>query len=380
MAKPIKGTKDDDLLAGTNGADVIHAVDGDDFITGGMGDDDIDGGNGFDTAVFSGSFSDYVITVKGTGNDKVTVADTVANRDGTDSLKKIEVLQFADGTYNVNTGVFTDTLAPTVTSVEVSDTEITDSNAGDTFTVTVTFSEDMDQTVDPTLTFNPAVASTLTGGAGSWTSATTYEATYTVADGNVDHDGVTIDVEGAKDVSGNAQQNYTPESEFAIATAGPAGPALLVVAYINSDGIDGYQPATDTLIAGIFDSNEDGTVSTGDLLRTDFYPRDLDASSTGEFLLKDHIVQDAPQVQSTRVAGATTDSLAFDFQNIPSLYEALNITYFNAEGFFLDGHDLLLSQSDLILLSSDGMLINEEIFTTAIRPGDQPFIDVDILI
>src|SRR5687767_3519907 len=99
MAAPIKGTKQNDLnLVGTNNADKLQGKDGNDFITGGMSDDDIDGGKGFDTAVYSGSYFDYLIAQKGTGNDKVTVTDTVSNRDGTDSLKHVEALQFADGT------------------------------------------------------------------------------------------------------------------------------------------------------------------------------------------------------------------------------------------------------------------------------------------
>jgi hypothetical protein len=99
MPAPIKGTKGNDLnLNGTNGNDKLQGKGGNDTIFGGKGNDDIDGGQGFDTAVYLGSFWDYVITVKGTGNDKVTVHDAVANRDGTDSLKQVEALQFGDGT------------------------------------------------------------------------------------------------------------------------------------------------------------------------------------------------------------------------------------------------------------------------------------------
>ena len=61
-------------------------------------------GNGafnFDTAVFSGNSGDYTITVNDQGtadfsDDVVTVADSVAGRDGTDTLRHIERLQFAD--------------------------------------------------------------------------------------------------------------------------------------------------------------------------------------------------------------------------------------------------------------------------------------------
>jgi len=59
------------------------------------------GGAAFDTAVFSGVQAEYVVTqdTRGTADladDVWTVADTVAGRDGTDTLLHIERLQFAD--------------------------------------------------------------------------------------------------------------------------------------------------------------------------------------------------------------------------------------------------------------------------------------------
>ena len=102
-------------------------------------------------------------------------------------------------------------------------TTIKDSTVGSgTFTVTVVFSEDMDTSVSPTLTFDPSVSTTLTFVSGSWNSTTkTYTATYDVADADVDVNSVTIDVTGAKDANGNAQQDYTPVSEFDIDTLNP---------------------------------------------------------------------------------------------------------------------------------------------------------------
>lgn len=59
------------------------------------------GGAAFDTAIFSGLQSEYTVTqdTRGTANladDVWTVTDTVAGRDGTDTLLHIERLQFAD--------------------------------------------------------------------------------------------------------------------------------------------------------------------------------------------------------------------------------------------------------------------------------------------
>ncbi len=65
------------------------------------GDDTFDGKGGVDTMVYSGAFGQYKVTV---GQGAVTVADTAANRDGTDSLTAIERLQFTDTTLAFDEG------------------------------------------------------------------------------------------------------------------------------------------------------------------------------------------------------------------------------------------------------------------------------------
>ncbi|MFL5117292.1 MAG: hypothetical protein ACJ8DG_16845, partial [Microvirga sp.] len=78
MAAPIKGTNGNDngvptpIINGTTGNDKLQGKAGNDVLKGGAGNDDIDGGQGFDTAIFTGSFFEYDIAAKGTGNDKVT--------------------------------------------------------------------------------------------------------------------------------------------------------------------------------------------------------------------------------------------------------------------------------------------------------------------
>jgi len=119
MAAPIKGTPGNNpTINGTAGNDKLQGKGGDDFLKGGLGNDDIDGGQGFDTAIFTGSFFDYDIAVKGTGNDKVTVTDHVANRDGTDNLKQVEALQFGDVTIRLDQNNAAVTRADTATTSE----------------------------------------------------------------------------------------------------------------------------------------------------------------------------------------------------------------------------------------------------------------------
>jgi RTX calcium-binding nonapeptide repeat (4 copies) len=122
MAKPIKGSNGDDLtLVGTAGPDSIQGGDGNDIITGGAGNDKIDGGKGIDTAVYSGNVGDYTISlgnhdngqgrgdshgIDDNGGQQFTVADNRAGSpDGTDTLKNVEFLKFADATVDVNNDV-----------------------------------------------------------------------------------------------------------------------------------------------------------------------------------------------------------------------------------------------------------------------------------
>ena len=79
------------------------------------------GGAAFDTAIFSGVQSEYVVSqnTKGTADvadDVWTVTDTVAGRDGVDTLLHIERLQFADSQRVLVTGVNAQpTGSPTIT-------------------------------------------------------------------------------------------------------------------------------------------------------------------------------------------------------------------------------------------------------------------------
>ena len=92
VSNVIIGTAGNDDLVGTIGNDNIFALASDDNLTGAKGNDLLDGGAGFDTAIFSGSRSNYLVTNTGVGS--YTVVDNVGT-DGTDTLVSIENLRFA---------------------------------------------------------------------------------------------------------------------------------------------------------------------------------------------------------------------------------------------------------------------------------------------
>jgi hypothetical protein len=83
------------VVAGTSGNDVLSGISGSmSEIRGGAGNDTIAGGNRADVAVFSGNRADYTIaTVAGV----TTVKDNRAGSpDGTDTLRGLNILRFAD--------------------------------------------------------------------------------------------------------------------------------------------------------------------------------------------------------------------------------------------------------------------------------------------
>ena len=124
---PINGTKADDFISGTTGDDDINAKQGDDTLFGGEGDDSLDGKQGHDTAVYSGSILDYLVTFANGNKTYVTDQNLADGDEGTDLLQRIEAIQFDDYTLNIdgtNNGPFV-----------VADNQTTDEETATTFSV-----------------------------------------------------------------------------------------------------------------------------------------------------------------------------------------------------------------------------------------------------
>lgn len=97
-SETINGTPGDDTISGLGGDDTLNGGDGNDSLTGGGGNDTLNGGRGIDTAVFSAAAGDYRVRyIAGA----VQVADTVAGRDGTDTLTSVERATFNGITYGI---------------------------------------------------------------------------------------------------------------------------------------------------------------------------------------------------------------------------------------------------------------------------------------
>ncbi|NBE09679.1 calcium-binding protein, partial [Paragemmobacter ruber] len=98
----LAGEGDNDLLRGDGGNDSLIGGSGNDTLQGGTGNDTLDGGAGTDRAVFTGPVTEYSFDY-GPGGALI-VTDTVAARDGTDTLTGVEFATFNGVTYRVISG------------------------------------------------------------------------------------------------------------------------------------------------------------------------------------------------------------------------------------------------------------------------------------
>jgi Ca2+-binding RTX toxin-like protein len=93
----VEGSNNNDTLTGDGGANILWGEDGDDVLYGAGGNDTLVGGAGNDRVLFSGNRGDYTITTLANGD--VTVQDNRGGSpDGTDTVRGVKYLQFADTT------------------------------------------------------------------------------------------------------------------------------------------------------------------------------------------------------------------------------------------------------------------------------------------
>ncbi|MBB3524811.1 Ca2+-binding RTX toxin-like protein [Rhizobium sp. BK456] len=100
------------------GDDYFFGTDGNDRFEGGAGNDALFGGAGIDTAVFSGNFANYTFAMNN-GDHVLTSA-----KEGTDTLRDIEIARFADGVYDFAKGTFTADHNAAPTNLQLSKTSL----------------------------------------------------------------------------------------------------------------------------------------------------------------------------------------------------------------------------------------------------------------
>jgi hypothetical protein len=89
------GTEVGDDLFGGRGGDRLEGLAGNDTLEGAQANDTIDGGAGIDVARVSGLRADYAVSAQGA---QWRLTDSIADRDGVDTLSGVERVRFGDGT------------------------------------------------------------------------------------------------------------------------------------------------------------------------------------------------------------------------------------------------------------------------------------------
>ena len=215
------------------GSDNVTLSAGDDRFAGGVGNDTVDGGLGRDTAVYLGNFADYTVTPISGG--RLQVSDSVYG-EGTDTLTAVEVLEFADGSYEG--GVFTPFGDPNNTAPVAADDayDATEDTPLVVDALSGALANDSDPDLDAltvdsfdavsaaggTVAMNPDGSFTYTG-AADYVGADSFG--YTVSDGRGGFSTATveIDVAAVNDAPVGADDSYSGTENTVFAVGAAAG-------------------------------------------------------------------------------------------------------------------------------------------------------------
>jgi hypothetical protein len=120
---------------------------------------------------------------------------------------------------------FEDITSPTVNNINPEFAVISDSEIASTFSLTITYNEEMDAASTPTITFpteNPGTSLSFQAGSSSWSSGNTvYTAVFNLTDQNLDLENIDVRITGANDKSSNVQTVYNEANVFSIDTRNP---------------------------------------------------------------------------------------------------------------------------------------------------------------
>jgi hypothetical protein len=333
------------------------------------------------------------------GSTWVNASFTIADINETQSDIDIAVTNVSDSNSNsINTSgnsvadkFSVDTEKPTIGSLIVSDSIISDSNVGDTFYVNVTFNEDMSTGTNPTFTFDGDVvgSGSLTNAGGSWISATLYAATWTIADVNETEEDIDIQVSLAKDEGLNTMEADTEVDKFTVSTANPTFDSAEATAtntievtfseYITVVNADGSNfTATGATITGASAAGAVVTLTTSNDLATDYTANDLriDAGAVLNNDTNPNLLVTGQTISDGQAP--TLDYAVMDADNDGNSQSYVDV-YFSEElddGTVATGDfDISISGISVSGVTASGNLVTVQ-FSTAFETGNSPEVEI----
>ncbi len=172
---------------------------------------------------FSDNSNTNATYVTGTGNGTYTYTYTVPSSPVEGGVNVIVTADDAlnnMGILNPNNFEFViiSNTPANVTSIIVNDLLVEDSDAGNNFTVAVSYDQPMDAAQSaPVVTFDPTVGGTFTNGIGAWSNGNqTYTMTYIITDAGVCANDVDVSVTGGQNTVGIAANNGTEANLFTV--------------------------------------------------------------------------------------------------------------------------------------------------------------------
>jgi hypothetical protein len=155
--------------------------------------------------------------------------------------------------FNLADEIITDA-NPHVTEVVIGDSLINELSIGEEQTITITFDQEMDQSVMPDIEFsNSSVSDVLNLISGLWISPSSFEVTYSINDELIQNTATTFTVKGALSMSGDIQNPHLVQNPFILDTQKPE-----LVSVIPSFDLINDEIATSESLSIIITLNEPG--------------------------------------------------------------------------------------------------------------------------
>src|SRR5262245_35034523 len=157
---------------------------------------------------------------------------------------------------------------------------------------------------------------------------------------------------------------------------------LLAVAFTDLNGNNKYNPGKDTLIAALWDTNNDGVVSVGDTIQWGTYPAipDGSASGTGGIytqILFTTVTAVNPVFDPNLLVSVQTTAGTVIWAANPNAEAFSTNGPFGLESSLVDSINLLLEDRILTTTTAPGPgLPNTNLDVHTLQSGDQAFLDV----